>query len=690
MAVIIDYDRSPSATSTQKIESLAESVQRALDDTGAHVEDKAAILSQGIKSMTEEYYLSTSDDKPIGGSWQGNMPEWKPNHYIWIRNRVVRMDGSVMTTTPGLADALNRAYEAKYNGDELSTEVNIKITNVETQMAAIKESADAAAAAAESANEKAESVETQVGQVNAELVKANQEIDTLVQGLESVKTDMSANFATKGELTEVNTSLGTQISQNAAQISQTAAKVQEIDIDASKALEDAATAQQAANTAQSAADKAQADYVLLQQQADVTDEQLAAAKEAVEKAQADATAAGDAAAAAQSAANSLTDRVITAESNITQNADMISQTVSRVENLKFGGRNLLKHTKDLPITETVRGDDGVSLYNANGTLEDTDDGVKLTFGSVSSLGMCIPLVSDGCIDNGDELTLSFKYRGNITNPGILYLLQREKPNVSYNLAANTELAANETEWQDFKATFVMPNANERVCYSLLIFYGLSAYTTDNWVEVKGASLKLEKGNLATDWSPAHEEVSKEAGEYISEEITRSRTEMKNDFNSIVLSSLEDYTKISDLNDFKKTIENTLKIDEEGFSFDFVQRKLESLDGKIGAVNDQIVTQNGFIRLVTNEDGTNPKIVIGENTSPFMSVFTKDALLFTSGWNQEDSTLEDAVIARYTNDGLETQNMYARNQVKIGTNWAIRPGNYISGKGYNLNDVWIGG
>ena len=87
---------------------------------------------------------------------------------------------------------------------------------------------------------------------------------------------------------------------------------------------------------------------------------------------------------------------------------MISQTVSRVENLKFGGRNLLKHTKDLPITETVRGDDGVSLYDANGTLEDTDDGVKLMFASVSSLGMCIPLVSDGCIDNGDELTLSFK------------------------------------------------------------------------------------------------------------------------------------------------------------------------------------------------------------------------------------------------------------------------------------------
>lgn len=638
-------------------ENLAPKVIGAYGDPG---EPAAEIVT-----MTEQYYLSTSDTELADGEWVRTMPVWEPGKYLWTRWCIEWSEPNPELLTysePCVAKSYNDIHEAANN----------------------------AAIAADEAKTQASSAMTQVTEVNKEIVQANQEIDALAQNLETVKSEMTQNYATKGELTEVNTNLGTQISQNAAQISQTATKVQEIDIDASKALEDAATAQQAANTAQSAANKAQADYVLLQQQADVTDEQLTAAKEAVEKAQADATAAGDAAAAAQSAANSLTDRVITAESNITQNAEMISQTVSRVDNLKFGGRNLLKHTKVLPITETARGDDGVSLYNANGTLEDTDDGVKLMFGSVSSLGMCIPLVSDGCIDNGDELTLSLKYRGNITNPGSLFLLQRETPNVSYNLAANTELTANETEWQEFKATFAIPNANERICYSLLIFYGLSAYTTDNWVEVKGASLKLEKGNLATDWSPAHEEVSEEARDYISGEITSEQSKIESAFNGIVLDYLKDYTKISELNEFKETIENTFKIDEKGFSFDFVQRKLESLDGKIGAINDQVVTQNGFIRLVTNKDGTNPKIVIGENTSPFMSVFTKDALLFTSGWNEEDSTLEETTIARYTNDGLETQNMYARNQVKISTNWAIRSGENIAGKGSNLDIVWIGG
>ena len=63
----------------------------------------------------------------------------------------------------------------------------------------------------------------------------------------------------------------------------------------------------------------------------MTDEQLAAAKEAVEEAQKAATEAGDAAAAAQSAADSLSDRVTTAESNMSQQAEQIAATVSRIE-----------------------------------------------------------------------------------------------------------------------------------------------------------------------------------------------------------------------------------------------------------------------------------------------------------------------------------------------------------------------
>ena len=202
-------------------------------------------------------------------------------------------------------------------------------------------------------------------------------------------------------------------------------------------------------------------------------------------------------------------------------------TPEKLENLKIGGRNLLKHTKDFPISETVVGNDGVSLFNANGTLENTADGVKLTFAGVESLGMCVPLIYDGCIDNGETLTLSFKYRGNITSPGSLYLLQRTTPNVSYTLATHNTLIANETEWQEFKATFSMAEANARICYNLLLFYGLSEYTADNWIEVKDASLKLEKGNNATDWSPATEDLQSDIDRIESEDLNAIRESISN-------------------------------------------------------------------------------------------------------------------------------------------------------------------
>ena len=61
----------------------------------------------------------------------------------------------------------------------------------------------------------------------------------------------------------------------------------------------------------------------MKSQTDATDEELAAAKAAVEQAQKDATAAGDAAAAAKSLADSLEDRTTKNETAIQQNADSI-------------------------------------------------------------------------------------------------------------------------------------------------------------------------------------------------------------------------------------------------------------------------------------------------------------------------------------------------------------------------------
>lgn len=287
--------------SDESTETMDPKIIGAYGETGAAGDPAPAIVT-----MTEEYYLSTSNSQLTGGEWVRTMPEWETGKYLWTRWCIEWSEPNPTTLTysdPVVATSFNEIHEA----------------------------ADSAKTAAEEAKTEAESATNQVSQVNTELAQAQQELEELTENLEALESTMSTNYATKGELTQINTDLGTRIDQNAAQISSTATKVQEIDIDASQALQDAADAAAAAAQAQQNATDAQNKYTALKQQADVTDEQLAAAKEAVEEAQKAATEAGDAAAAAQSAADSLSDRVTTAESNITQLADRISQTVSKVE-----------------------------------------------------------------------------------------------------------------------------------------------------------------------------------------------------------------------------------------------------------------------------------------------------------------------------------------------------------------------
>ena len=53
---------------------------------------------KGIKSITEEYYLSSSPATTTGGKWQTYSPAWKNGWYIWTRTWIVFTDGTSTTT----------------------------------------------------------------------------------------------------------------------------------------------------------------------------------------------------------------------------------------------------------------------------------------------------------------------------------------------------------------------------------------------------------------------------------------------------------------------------------------------------------------------------------------------------------------------------------------------------------------
>lgn len=322
------------------------------------------------------------------------------------------------------------------------------------------------------------------------------------------------------------------------------------------------------------------------------------------------------------------------------------QAQEDIDNLEVGGRNLLRHTETLPIVPIENLNDGITMYLADyGTLVSTEYGIKFSFAGVNNAAISIPLVYDGCINNDEEVTLSFEYRGNITNPGIFYFMQRTSPNVTVTLSNVSSLTVNETDWQKYVATFSHANANARVNYRVLMFYGLSGYTSDNWIEIKAKSLKLEKGNKATDWTPAPEDINNSISD-VSKESAEAADANATAINDalLIIDSLK--ATISTLITGQNG-ESLMTQTDTGWTFSMKNildtlsdssSDIESLNNSLSDVNTQIGTLNSITDDLAEyteyiEFGTyngEPCILLGEHDSPFKLRITNTAIQFEEG------------------------------------------------------------
>ncbi len=72
----------------------------------------------GVTSVVEEYILSTSNTTAPSGSaagWSETCPAWESGKYIWIRVKTTLTNGTVTTSAPTLANALNSANSTAYS-----------------------------------------------------------------------------------------------------------------------------------------------------------------------------------------------------------------------------------------------------------------------------------------------------------------------------------------------------------------------------------------------------------------------------------------------------------------------------------------------------------------------------------------------------------------------------------------------
>lgn len=91
-------------------------------DTGA--------TGKGIKSIQEQYYLSTSNTTQTGGAWKNTQDAWKSGKYIWTRSHITWSDDTTTDTTPILAESLNTANENAVLAQEKTAEQKIEIDSI--------------------------------------------------------------------------------------------------------------------------------------------------------------------------------------------------------------------------------------------------------------------------------------------------------------------------------------------------------------------------------------------------------------------------------------------------------------------------------------------------------------------------------------------------------------------------------
>ncbi len=72
---------------------------------------KTGATGKGIKSVQDQYYLSTSNTKQTDGAWKNTQDEWEEGKYIWTRSFITWTDNTTSYTTPVLADGINKANQ---------------------------------------------------------------------------------------------------------------------------------------------------------------------------------------------------------------------------------------------------------------------------------------------------------------------------------------------------------------------------------------------------------------------------------------------------------------------------------------------------------------------------------------------------------------------------------------------------
>ncbi len=408
--------------------------------------------------------------------------------------------------------------------------------------------------------------------------------------------------------------------------------------------------------------------------------QISSTATRVDQVEINAAAAISNAAAAQAAADQAQEEATAAQSRYAELKNRADATDEEVEAAKAAA-------DQAQADATAAGDAAAAAQSAANSLADrvtsAETSITQNANAISSLATKVNTIRIGgrnyVLDSADVRESTETLVGSYElsedwEAGKTYTLSFEGIKTSGTFAAYRDdgyamilddLAINENTGR-YEYTFTCPAAytgEPAQAANVLTIHNLPASATHNCTV---QLVKLEKSNTSSDWTPAPEDGT----QFTNESINEATTNILQTAENVTLSILKGYTTTTDLDTYKEEVQNLFRANEDGFQLEFSQ-----LEERINDVGNEIVERNQFVRM---EQGN---IIIGKSDSPVQAKFTNDALEFK---------YNDQTVAKFTNEVLEVRNIAVQNQIRFGDNWAIRPGRYITDKGYNLDDIWIGG
>lgn len=606
-----------------------------------------------LEATVEETYAAKSEVTSIQGQLQTQITQNKTDINLHA-SKIETIESDTADAMEDVAEALTKAQAAQTAADNAQTAATTAQTaadQAKANAATAQSKAEAAQSAADAAQEKADAADAAVQSAQTDLNEAKQNLTNVTNRVGATEEEIAAaQAAVDAAQTAVNEALADAAEANASADQAKAA--------ADKAQEDAADAQAAATTAQTKADNAQA---------------------TADKAQEDAL-------QAQKDVAALTSRVTAAETNISQNAEQISLTATKTEELG----DLLEngyYTK----TET----EAAIELSAEGITSTVKSTITEEIGKVQVGGRNLFLDTGTEQSNTDRLIASYVPASDPLQPGETYTVTicvtpaSDMNQIDVCFCHGTVTAASfegisGTEKQIISNTFEMPDytvgntpeddpANANVGFyrspdpSTVTSPGTA---TLHWV-------KMEKGNKSTDWSPAPEEMA--TGEEVDnaqsaadeasstaanteERISEAESSIEQLANSISTlvtdengNTLMEQTSdgwtfnissiTNTIEDAKEVIENTAE------TVNGLDQTVSNLDSLI----DDLAKKTAYIIMATDDEG-NPCIELGKEGNDFKVRITNTSVDFMEG---------TVKIAYVSNKKLFIETAVIKNELKIG-------------------------